>query len=301
MRCDIIVNPIVKLGRALSHAKRAQRHLQETGWQCEILPSISADHVQQLTAEAIKRGVDAIAIIGGDGTIHHAVQVLAYIGIPLGIIPCGRGNDLARALGIPLDTQAAAAIIVQGQTRVIDLGFVQNPALGAETQRYFCGIVTCGFDSEVADFAHRHYQIPGGWIGYFGAALLLLARYRFREVRLKGNGFEFTGKVLLSATANCPAYGGGMWLAPTAKLDDGLLHLCIVRKTSKLRILRLFPMVFTGEHIREPEVSLHPVKRLTIDANETLPLFADGEPVGATPAEIKIAPNALSVFVPKEV
>ncbi len=324
MRSVLIVNPKAKRGRALWHAQRAQARLQRHGWHCELQPSENPEHVRQLTERAVATGVDSVLIAGGDGTIHHAVQVLANSAIPLGIIPCGRGNDLVRALGIPLDAEAAAKVIARQNIKAIDLGKVM--AASSEGQkanfsflipcplprsvpslvprpspRFFCGIVTCGFDSEVADFAHRHRQIPGGWVGYFGAALLLLARYRFKTVRVRGDGWAFEGETLLVATANCPAYGGGMWIAPTAQLDDGLLHVCIVRATSKWRILRLLPTVFSGEHVREPEVSLHPAKRVHLDSDEPIPLFADGEPVGTTPATVTVVPNALRVFVPNQI
>ncbi|MFA0777551.1 MAG: hypothetical protein PVTTEEND_001265 [Candidatus Fervidibacter sp.] len=312
MRSVLIVNPKAKRGRALWPAHRAQCRLQRHGWHCELQPSENPEHVRQLTERAVATGVDSVLIAGGDGTIHHAVQVLANSAIPLGIIPCGRGNDLVRALGIPLDAEVAAEVIARQNIKAIDLGKVM--AASSEGQkanfsflvprpspRFFCGIVTCGFDSEVADFAHRHRQIPGGWVGYFGAALLLLARYRFKTVRVRGDGWAFEGETLLVATANCPAYGGGMWIAPTAQLDDGLLHVCIVRATSKWRILRLLPTVFSGEHVREPEVSLHPAKRVHLDSDEPIPLFADGEPVGTTPATVTVVPNALRVFVPNQI
>ncbi len=300
MRVVLIVNPKAKRGRALLSAQSAQERLCQHGWKCQLLPSQNADHVRWLTQEAMRKGVDAIVVCGGDGTIHQAIQVLAYSETPLGIIPCGRGNDLARALGIPLNASDAADIIAQQHTKAIDLGQVKamtNAQCPMPNAKFFCGIVTCGFDSEVADFAHRHQKIPGGWVGYLGVALLLLARYRFREVHLEGNGVSFAGRILLAATANCPAYGGGMWIAPTAKLDDGLLHVCIVRETSKLRVLKMLPTVFTGKHVREPEVSVHPVKAVSLEANEPLPLFADGEPVGTTPAHITVAPSAISVFM----
>ncbi len=298
MRGVIIVNPKAKRGRAPILAQRAQKRLIERGWQCDLMISENGEHIRLLTEQAIVKGVDAVIIAGGDGSIHHAVQVLANSETPLGIIPCGRGNDLARTLGIPLAPEEAADVIAEGKIRRIDLGYISAENL--PEPHYYCGVVTCGFDSEVAAFAYRHRYIPGGWLGYFGGALFLLAKFQFPEVRVKGEDVDFQGQVLLVATANCPSYGGGMWIAPTATLDDGLLHVCIIRRTSKLRILLLSPTVFTGKHILEPEVSLHAVKRVSLEGDFPLPLFADGEPVGTTPAEIQVAQNALSVFAPSE-
>ncbi len=298
MRGVIIVNPVSKRGRAVLAAIRAQQRLQQLGWECSVIVSESGEHVRQLTSEAVAQKVDAVIIAGGDGTIHQAAQVLAYTDIPLGIIPCGRGNDLVRALKVPHAPEQAAEVIAVGKQTKIDLGYVSATHL--PEPRYYCGILTCGFDSVVADFAHRHRVIPGGWVGYFGAALVMLAQFRFPRVRVQGEGVDFEGEVLLTATANCPSYGGGMWIAPTAELDDGLLHVCIVRRTSKLRILLLLPTVFTGRHVLEPEVSLHAVKRVRLESAEPLPLFADGEPVGTTPAEVQVMPKALTVFVPSE-
>ncbi len=296
MRGVLIVNPVSKRGRAILAATRAQQRLVERGWSCDLVVSESGEHVRQLTQEAVKGGKDAVIVAGGDGTIHQAAQVLAHTDVPLGIIPCGRGNDLARTLGIPHNPEKAAEVIANGQVQKIDLGWVR--ANHFPEPRYYCGILTCGFDSEVASFAYRHRVIPGGWLGYFGAALILLARFPFPFVRVKGKGVSFEGKILLAATANCPSYGGGMWIAPTAQLDDGLLHVCIIRRTSKLRILLLLPTVFTGKHILEPEVSLHAVEQVQLDSDQPLPLFADGEPVGTLPAEVRAVPQALTVFVP---
>ncbi|MER3500464.1 MAG: diacylglycerol kinase [Candidatus Fervidibacterota bacterium] len=296
VRSALIVNPIAKRGRAVLLARRAQKQLQEAGWECELWVSERGEHVRVLTERAVAEGMDAVLVAGGDGTIHYAIQVLAHTDIPLGIIPCGRGNDLVRNLGIPYEPERAAEVIAAQHTRRIDLG--QIHATNFPEPRYFEGIVTCGFDSAVADFVHRHRVVPGGWIGYFGVAMMLLARFRFPFVRVRGEGLRFEGRVLLVATANCPSYGGGMWIAPTAQMDDGLLHVCIVRSTSKIRIALLFPTVFTGKHILEPEVSLHALTEVHLEGEEPLPLFADGEPIGTTPAVIQIVPHALRVFVP---
>lgn len=298
MKGVLIVNPKAKRGKALLIAQRALNRLKERGLNCELVVSESGHHIRILTEQAVSKGVDAVIIAGGDGSIHHAVQVLANSKTPLGIIPCGRGNDLVRSLNIPYAPEAAADVIADGNLKRIDLGLVS--ASNFPEARYYCGIVTCGFDSDVAAFAYRHRQIPGGWVGYLGAALVLLAKFSFPKVRVQSEGLDFQGRVLLVATANCPSYGGGLWIAPTAQIDDGLLHVCIIRQTSKLRILLLLPTVFTGKHILEPEVSLHAVKRVRLESDFPLPLFADGEPIGTTPAEIQVAPNDLTVFAPEE-
>jgi diacylglycerol kinase (ATP) len=296
MRSALIVNPMAKRGKAVLLAQRAQKRLMERGWHCELLVSESGEHIRQLTEKAVNQNVDAVIIAGGDGSIHQAVQVLANTNVPLGIIPCGRGNDLARALGLPHSPELAADVIADRNLKRIDLGLIS--AANLPEPHFYCGIVTCGFDSEVADFAYRHRNIPGSWLGYFGATLILLAKFQFQQVRVQGDNLEFQGSVLLVATANCPSYGGGLWIAPTAQIDDGLLHVCIVRQTSKFRIFLLLPTVFTGKHILEPEVSLHATKKVRLEGEQQLPLFADGDPVGTTPAEIQVAPKPLTVFAP---
>lgn len=294
MRSEIIVNPLAKRGRSVFLAQRAQKQLVKRGFQCELLISESGEHIKQLTEEAVRQGVDAVIIAGGDGSIHQAIQVLAKTNVPLGIIPCGRGNALAWALGIPHKPELAADVIAEGNLKRIDLGLIS--AANLTEPHFYCGIATCGFDSEVADFTYRYRNIPGGWFGYFGVALILLAKFQFKQVRVQGDDFEFQGSVLLVATANCPSYGGGLWIAPTAQIDDGFLHVCIVRQTSKLRILLLMPTVFTGRQIFEPEVSLHAVRKVRLESERPLPLFADGDPMGTTPAEIRAIPSALTVF-----
>ncbi|MCS7222969.1 MAG: diacylglycerol kinase family lipid kinase [Armatimonadetes bacterium] len=286
----ILVNPKAKKGRAPIIASSIVRIWNGWGWDCQMVVPQGPARMREETRKAVTDKVDAVIVVGGDGTIHHALPELAFQDIPMGILPCGRGNDLVRALGLPTRPFAAAQALRTTTIRTIDLGMVNG--------RFFCGIVTCGLDSVVADFAYRHRSIPGGWIGYFAATLILLARFSFPTVTVKTEDWEFSGSVVVSATANCPAYGGGMWIAPTALLDDGFLDLCVVRKTSKWKILRLLPSLFWGGHIREPEVSLHRSRWVSLSSPFPLPLFADGEPVGTTTATIRVERGALRLLVP---
>ncbi len=287
----VIVNPNAKKGRAPQIAQKIVRLWNRWGWRCELKVPKTPQELGDEAHRAVERSPDAVFVVGGDGTVHHALPALSFSPVPLGILPCGRGNDLVRALGLPTEPSRMAGALRSFSVRNIDVGSING--------RLFCGIVTCGLDSDVADFAHRHRHIPGGWLGYFSAALFLLARFRFPTVSVCADGWHFEGPVTVCATANCPAYGGGLWIAPTAQLDDGLLNVCLVRKTSKVRILCLLPTLFWGGHINEPEVTILPAERVSLSSPSPLPLFADGEPVGVTPAEITIHRSALRVVTPR--
>jgi YegS/Rv2252/BmrU family lipid kinase len=206
----------------------------------------------------------------------------------MGIIPGGRGNDLARVLGIPADVEEAAGIIAAGETRDVDVG----EANGA---RFLC-IASCGFDSEANRIANES-RVRGPLV-YAYAALRALAAWKPARFNLTidGEAVEVVGYTI--AAANSKAYGGGMFIAPDARLDDGLLDVIAIADGSKVRFLRGLPAVFKGKHIDRDEVSVRRCRELRIEADRPFSIYADGDPVTELPATIRILPAALRLIVP---
>jgi YegS/Rv2252/BmrU family lipid kinase len=259
------------------------------------------DHARELAAEAAGQG-EIVVALSGDGMIGAIADILR--GVPdslLGVLPGGRGNDLARVLGIPQDPVAACAVIAHGSPRAIDLGEVEGQA--------FVGIASAGFDSDANRIANEAPSRLGNLVYAYGA-LRALASWRPARFEIELHGEEISdgsggssGRTLsisgyTIAAANSGVYGGGMRLAPDARLDDGLLDIIAIEQVSKLRFLANLPKVFKGTHVRLPSVKVFRAAEVTISADRPFTLYADGDPIAQLPARIRALPGAVRVLVP---
>lgn len=259
---------------------------------------------------------DAILIFGGDGTVHRHLAQLVKLQLPVLVVPCGSGNDFARALNLRSTRNALSAwrAFVSGRSSVrqIDLGVITSSDAGGSPGphnptpgNYFCCVGGVGLDVEVARLANR---LPRALRRRGGYVLSLLpALFRFRPVAVEVasqenllTGFEthYCGPAMLVAFANGPTFGGGLRIAPCAQLDDGRLELCIVSAMAKFRLVWLFPSLYSGTHVKFREVKYFQAERLRIVAQPPSEVYADGEYVCSTPVEIKLERAALKVIVP---
>ena len=230
-------------------------------------------------------------VMSGDGLVGQVGGVLAGSDTPLGIIPGGRGNDLARVLGIDRTPERAVEVIAAGNVRKIDVGEVNG--------HRFVGIASCGFDSDANRIANEAELIRGNLV-YVYAALRALAAWRPARfsVTIDGETREFTGYTV--AAANNRAYGGGMFLAPQAELDDGKLDVVITGDVGKLRFLANLPKVFRGAHTDNDEVTVLRGTEVSIDADRPFAVYADGDHLADLPATVRLLPRALGVLAPRE-
>lgn len=268
----------------------------------------SADWRMGLPANSSE--ADAVLIFGGDGTVHRHLPHLARLQLPVLIVPCGSGNDFARALNLSHKTKSLAAwsAFISSTRNVcsIDLGVITSLPKDSAAPFYFCCVGGVGLDTEVARRANR---LPR-WLRAHGGYVLALppALFRFRALPMKINApssgdsatmaIHNEGPIILAAFANAPAYGGGMKIAPRARLDDGKLDLCVVQDMNKFRLFCLFPTVYFGKHLRMTEVEYLQTSRFKIETEKPFDVYADGEYVCRTPIEVTIAPRALRVIVP---
>jgi diacylglycerol kinase (ATP) len=260
---------------------------------------------------ASQADADALLIFGGDGTIHRHLTQLVMLRLPVLIVPCGSGNDFARALNLHSVQDSLAAwrkFSIGGKNiRKVDLGLITSlDSTAPRNSTHFCCVGGVGLDGEIARRASR---LPRWLRAHGGYALSLpAALFKFTpqpmtvlvaNAKQPGVYIEQTNQpTVVAAFANTPAYGGGMKIAPRALLDDGLLDICVVGNIAKLRLLRIFPSVYFGRHLDVPEVEYFQTDRLRIEAESPLEVYADGEYVCHTPIEVSLVPEALTVLVP---
>ena len=285
----LLCNPAAGGGRArrvLPATERALRALK-LSFHTEITRDLA--HARELATRAARAG-EITATLGGDGLVGCVAGVLReHSGALLAVLPGGRGNDFARSLGIPKDLAAACAVIAAGTQRDIDVGDVGG--------RSFIGIASLGFDSEANRIANAAPSRLGN-LAYVYGGLRALAGWdpaRF-ELRLDGEPLSLAGYSV--AACNAPFYGGGMHLAPGARLDDGALDVVLVAQMPKRSYLVALPGVFRGTHVDNPAVRILKARELHVDADRPFQIYADGDPIATTPATISVIPRALRVLVP---
>jgi diacylglycerol kinase (ATP) len=270
---------------------------------------------------------DVILLFGGDGTIHRHLSQLVRLGLSVLVVAAGSGNDFARALGLRRvrDSLAAWRDFCQEQDNVreIDLGVItpltdaggapstiaQGRSAPQEAPRYFCCAAGVGLDAEVSRRANR---LPRWVRGHGGYALSLLrTAFQFAPLSMKiltraedgaGASREVNWKTcsdqptILSAFANTPTYGGGMKIAPRARMDDGLLDVCMIGSMSPFKLFCLFPTVYSGGHLQIRDVEYFQAGQLRVETETPLDVYADGEYVCRTPVEISVRRAALKVI-----
>ncbi len=301
----LVVNPAAGGGRAGRLAPEAERALRARGLTVRRVNTRDLEHARALAVEAAGNG-ETIVALSGDGMIGALADAVRSLpGAVLGVIPGGRGNDLARVLEIPDDREAAAAIIAAGHTRAVDLGVVlaRDAADGDEERsgaRAFVGIASAGFDSDANRIANEAPAWLGGLVYVYGAlgALISWRPARF-EIELEPPGERRTFTAFTVGACNSRTYGGGMRAAPDAMLDDGLLEVIVLENVGKLAFLtRILPKVFKGTHVREPGVHVFRAREIMLSADRPFSMYADGDPIGELPLRVRALPAAITMLTP---
>jgi YegS/Rv2252/BmrU family lipid kinase len=266
-----------------------ERELERQGVAYRIVRTEGLEHGVSEAQRAAEDG-EVPVVMSGDGLVGQVGGALAQTGATLGIIPGGRGNDLARVLGIPSEPAGSVAVLAEGHEREIDVG-------EANGRRFLC-IASCGYDSDANRIANE-VRIVRGNLVYAYAAIRALAAWKpaaFTLVLDGGDPIRFKGYSV--AAANSRAFGGGMFIAPHAELDDGLLDVITVSYVSKLRYIRGLPKVFKGTHLENEEISERRAATVEISADRDIALWADGEHLTDLPATISTLKRALRVIAP---
>jgi YegS/Rv2252/BmrU family lipid kinase len=285
----LLVNPVAGGGRAARALPAVEARLRALGVAFRTERTCGLDHARDLAARAAGAG-ETVVTLSGDGVLGAVAGALREIpGAVLGVLPGGKGNDFARMAGIPLDAEAACEIVARGGSRPVDLGDAGG--------RTFVGIASLGFDSDANRFADRLPARLGRAVYAAGAARALVQwRPASFEVDVDGERIAFRGWSV--AAANSGAYGGGMRLAPDARLDDGLLDVVLTSETTRARFATALPRVFRGTHVSQPFFRIVRGAEVRVGADRPFTIYADGEPVGELPIVVRAVPGAVRVLLP---
>jgi diacylglycerol kinase (ATP) len=268
---------------------------------------------------ATSADADVVLLFGGDGTIHRHLGQLVRLGLPVLVVPAGSGNDFARALGLHGVKDSLAAwrgfCGDQGKVWSVDLGVISAAenageapstlAQGRSGPHYFCCVAGVGLDAEVS---RRANQLPRWLRGHGGYALSLASTiFQFTPMPVRvlasenpetsGHDWKVRSDqpTILAAFANTPVYGGGMRIAPQARMDDGELDVCVIGAVNPFKLASMFPTVYFGRHLRIREVEYFKARQLRVETEHPLDIYADGEYVGQTPVEVGVKRAALKV------
>jgi len=289
MSICFIVNPKAGKGKGKKIASLIHFFMKKYDTPYEVRFTTQKKEGEPLAKRAVEDGFEKIVAVGGDGTIYEVLNGIIGKSVSLGIIPSGTGNDFARCLGIGLNVEEALDIVVYGQEKSVDCG--------RANERYFINVAGIGFDTETLKEVERLKKYLSGKWAYIAGVLKTLLTYKFKKTEIIIDGQVIHSEVLLIAIANGSSYGGGMKIAPDAINDDGLFDVCVIHRISKLKILKVFPTIFSGKHIHIKEVNMYKAKKISINSQLPTPVNLDGDIVGYTPLLLEIIPNAIKVLI----
>jgi YegS/Rv2252/BmrU family lipid kinase len=287
-RFALLVNPAAAGGKALRALPAVHATLDRLGARHRTVTTRSTEHAAEEAERAVGQG-ETVAALGGDGLVRPLGATLKGTACALALIPCGRGNDLARVLAVPANPVAATELAVQGRERLIDVANVDGTP--------FLGIASFGLDSDASRIANEARLVRGRAV-YLYAALRALAAWKPAafSVTVDGKRHDFCGYSVV--IGNSRAYGGGMLVLPQAQLDDGKLDVMIAKAAAKPTFLRELPKVFKGAHVDSPHVRFLRGEAIDVSSDRPFPIYGDGDPIGATPASIRVEQRCLRVIVP---
>jgi diacylglycerol kinase (ATP) len=293
-RIGLIINPTADKGRGAALGVEVAARLAAEGHEVVDLSDETAAGASDRALGGVAVGLDVLAVTGGDGTVNLGVNLCAGTETVLAIVAGGTGNDIARALSLPVhDAQAAARVISCGTVRAIDAGR-HTDVHGVS--HWFAGVLGAGFDSVVNERANT-WGWPRGRMRYNLAIARELPVFRPIPYVIEIDGVRHSTQAMLVAVGNGPSYGGGMMVCPDASLDDGLFDVMVVNEISTLEFLKVFPKVFSGKHVAHPAVQILRGREVRLEASGIIS-YADGERFAPLPMSCQIVPAALNVLVP---
>jgi YegS/Rv2252/BmrU family lipid kinase len=287
----VIFNPAARGEKS----RRVQRFLEtKAGSSVTLTPTQCAGEAQSLAARAVTEGYTVIVAAGGDGTINEVINGIGTSGVALGVLPFGTVNVFAQEVRIPRKLEAAWAVIQGGHTRTIDLAC----ARASGSTRYFVQLAGVGFDAHAVRTASWELKKRIGPLSYVWAGIKALSKsHPAVEVSVNGSGPLGSGVAVL--VGNGRFYGGRFTLFPKARMDDGMLDICVFEKVGYWDVLRYGQGILRGAHIDLGDVKYFQTESLVCHATGPTPFELDGEDAGDAPVTFSVVPRVLRVVVPK--
>jgi diacylglycerol kinase (ATP) len=286
-----VVNPTAGGSTGAAALLAVARLLREAGAELETAYSRSLPHARDLARQAGERGRVVLAV-GGDGITGCVGGALSGTGALFGLVPAGRGNDFARALGLPADPAALARILLHHEPRPVDVIEVVS---AVHVRAVVLGSVYAGVDA-LANRHANHARLLRGTASYYAGGLRAVTTWRPARYRVTVDGEEHPHTGYTVVAANSGYYGSGRVIAPDARLDDGLLDVVMIREAPRRLFFALMNELKTGTHVHRPEVLVLRGREIRIEADRELPYGADGEVEAVLPVTAKVLPGALDVL-----
>jgi diacylglycerol kinase (ATP) len=298
----VIVNPTAGAGRTGRLWPKIMGVFKEHGLRFEHDITEAPGHAIELAKAAAKNGYDIVVSVGGDGTINEVVNGLYASGnikdALLGIVSTGTGGDYIRTTGTPRNYEDACRRFIQPVKRTVDLGIVEYAKNGGREERLFVNFAGMGFDAEIVRRTTQQFKMLGALPSYLMGTFATLISYANKKISLVVDGVEEEQCVCTVIMNNGKYGGGGMFTAPHADLDDGLLDVLIVGDLSKPDLLRSLPRIYKGTHLTHPKVRVKKAKQIEVRSlGGKMHLQADGELLGEVPARFRVLPAALNIIV----
>ena len=265
------------------------------GVDVDLVVPTDLDSMRESIIEGIESLPAGIIACGGDGTVHLVLQGVAPAATPMAIIPAGTGNDIARSLGIAIKdhdvvARGIARSLLAGRTRAIDLTCIEH----GSRQVWSLGVTSMGLDSAVNERANRTRRF-NGTTRYVLGLLAEMRSFHTYEFVVTVDGEPMDGPATLIAIGNGSSYGGGMKICPTASMTDGILDVTWVDRASRTTILRVFPRIFSGSHVKHPAVRVLQGRTITVQSKGPV-VYADGERVGDLPIVASVVAGGLRML-----
>ena len=298
MKGRLIYNPRSGQRDLMHDILAAREFLLSHGWAVDWFVEDDANRITALSREAADAKYDAVIAAGGDGTISRVVNGLAHTETALGILPAGTGNSWALEMGIPVSKiftrhamLEAAAVLVGGETRQVDLGTAGD--------NYFLLWAGIGFDAKVTEEVSYELRRQIGNLATWITGFQVASEYPGARATIVVDGKKVYKRFILTVIGNAQSYGGTVRMTPIARMDDGLLDVCVFKGKGFSDTLRHLMMLLSQTHMTSPYVDYYQGEKILIDAAEPLPVHLDGDPMGHTPMEFGVAPKALRVILPQ--
>lgn len=283
-----LVNPISGGGRAAKSWAPLAERIGRAGARVRVEVTRSRDHAIELAMAAAADG-DIVVAVGGDGLVRDIAGAAVASGGTLGIVPAGRGNDLARALQLPATVDGLATLLLDGPARTIDVLDINGTIVP--------GNVYAGLDSVANRIINDNRWLPAALL-YRLAPIRAIATWRTPTYTVCADGLTTTVRAHMVVLANSGAYGHGLQIVPPAKLDDGLLDVLIVGDSPRRAVVSFIREAENGTHVSRPEVSLSTAREVTLTADRPLPVCGDGDELTQLPVTVRLRPGALRILAP---